>query len=227
MKNILILACLTIATFTAHGQSHNATSSISGGLTLHQASAKGHPFLLDTWCIGNAVDLDGNLSETKTFSFDIFNNKLFFKVENSEEVLAIDNSLYSGFILKAADKDYVFKKIDGTKFSKTKKEAKFYEIAKAPSDKVIIESIKSFEDPNTSGWSTSRNTNKAGEYKLTTYIYVLDGNNQYKKVNLNESSLIKVFKEKKKEVKAFITSNQIKINTPGDLVRVVEYVHTL
>lgn len=226
MKKYLILI-FSLVSLTIISQSHDGTSTMSGGFTLGQGQTIGHPFFFDNWVYGQAIDLDGNFSEKKYFVFDIYHNRLFFKA-NENDMLALDENKYAGFILTGNDnKDYVFTKLEGSKFEKEKKETKFYQIAKAPSNKVIIESEKLFKDPNSSGWSSSRYNNKGGEYKLATRIYVLDKNKKYIKVNVNQSSIINVFKNKKNELITFIKKNNILINNPEDLLPIVEYYHTL
>lgn len=229
MKKILIGICILLCTITkAQIGSHDGSSSVGGGFTIASLTPKGSPFFVDQWSEGYAIDLQGKLSEKKAVIFDIYNDKLFFKRGNSDDLFEMDDSKYAGFILKAGGKEFIFKKIEGTKFAKKKKGAKYYEIAKAPSDKVIIESVKSFKDPNSSGWTSSRYHNKGGEYKLITRVYILDKNNKYVKVKPTKSGLLRTLKDKKAEISSYISKNSLNLdNNVSNFVRVVEYYHSL
>ena len=226
-----IFSTLFIVLFCVLGrsQSHNGSSTLNGGFTLYQSATEGHAFLLDDFSIGNLIDSQGVVSETKMFNYDIYNNIVFFKTGNDKDALAVKNENYTGFILKPANQvqEYIFKKIDGSDFDKVKKETKFYQIVKASSNYVITEYIKNFKDPNSSGWVSSRYNNEGGEYKLITNYYLLDQQNKYVEVKLNKKAILKTLKDKKKELEQFIDKNNIEFNSVNDLIPLAEYYHSL
>jgi hypothetical protein len=228
MKNsILILAFLISLTSVA--QNNRGGNSLTDGFKIMSGDMKGHPYLLNDFVNGYAIDLNGNLTEQKLLNYDIYKNNLTFKKENAtEDVMVVSTSSYTGFILSDENKnDYLFTKIDGGKFLKPKKTTKFYQIAKAPSRNVIIESIKILKDPNASGWSSSSLTTKRAEYVLTTYVHVLNKDGLYVKVNPSKSSILKAYKDKKKEISAFINENSLNIESAQDLVPIADYYLSL
>ena len=229
MKKYITILFLTVA-IVGYSQGDRGTSDLKHGIKLRKDNFKGHGYLLNDWVSGFAVDLNGKLTEEKLLNYDIYQNKLTFKKETaSDDIMVITTSSYSGFMLsdEKTDKNYLFTKLEGNKFKKPKKVTKFYEIVSAPSKNVIMESVKILKDPNASGWSSSRLTTKNAEFALKTYTYVLDANNKYAKVSVSKGSLLKVFKDKKKEVSEYIKSNNISINDPSDMVAVVDFYHSL
>lgn len=62
---------------------------------------------------------------------------------------------------------------------------------------------------------------------MKTNVYVLGNDQKYIKVNVSKSSILKAFKDKKKELSAYIKEQGINIKEPGDLLAVVQYYYTL
>jgi len=229
MKKYITILILSVAV-VGFAQGDRGTSDIAHGIKLRKDNFKGHAYLLNDWVSGFAVDLNGKLTEEKLLNYDIYQNKLTFKRETaSDDIMVITTSSYSGFMLTDSEskRDYLFTKLDGNQFRKAKKQTKFYEIVSAPSKNVILESVKILKDPNASGWSSSRLTTKNAEFVMKTYVYVLDSNNKYSKVGISRGSLLKVFKDKKKEISNFMKQNNITINEAADMVAVVEHYHSL
>ena len=102
-----------------------------------------------------------------------------------------------------------------------------YQIVSPPSRNVIVESIKKMEDPNARGWTSSSTNNKTVSFNTVTHVYVLGTNQKYIKTKPTKGSILKVFKDKKKELESFILSKNIEINEAEDLDKVVGYYHSL
>jgi len=228
MKNIFLLFTFLI-TLVSFSQNNRGGNSLSDGFKITSGTMKGHPYLLTDFVNGYAVDLNGNLTEQKLLNYDIYANNLTFKKVNAtEDIMVVSTDTYSGFILSDANKnDYLFTKIEGSEFAKPKKTTKFYQIAKAPSKNVIIESVKFLKDPNASGWSSSSLSTKRAEFELKTYTYVQNKNGLFVKVKPSKSSILKVFKDKKKEIAAFISEKGLTIENAQDLVPIVDYYLSL
>jgi len=229
MKKYFTILFLSVA-IVGFAQGDRGTSDLAHGINLRKDNFKGHAYLLNEWVSGFAVDLNGKLTEEKLLNYDIYQNKLTFKKETaSDDIMVVTTASYSGFMLTDPEskKNYLFTKIEGNQFKKPKKSTKFYEIAKAPSKNVVLESVKILKDPNSSGWSSSRLTTKNAEFVMKTYVYVLDSNNKYSKVGVSRGSLLKVFKDKKKEMSAYMKQNNITISEAADMVAVVEHYHSL
>lgn len=228
MKKITLLVFLVSFAFT-YAQNDIGGNTITDGFKMKSGSLKGTPYLLTEWVSGYAVDLNGKLSERKLLNYNIYENVLTFKkVNGASTVMAINDALYSGFILSDSNgNDYLFTKVSGDEFTKQKKDTKFYQIIVPPSKNVLLETVKKVNDPNASGWISSQNTTKRAEFETRTTYYVLAQNNKYTKISLSNSSVTKAFKDKKKEISSYLKSNGIKIKTAADVDKVAEYYHSL
>lgn len=229
MKKIISFLLLVSVVFVTNGQNLRGGSSLSDGFKINRKGSQGHQFLLDNWVDGYLVDNNGKLSSKKLLNLDIYNNDPTYKVSNSQkDVFVIDGNLFSGFVLVDKNKKkYIFSKIDGKDFKKTKKTAKYYQLINAPNKNIIIEVAKKLKDPNASGWSSSKdNTLSAKFVKKETY-YILNNSGKYVKIKLSSSSLTKALSDKKLQIRSYIKSNNIKIKTTDDVITVLNYYNTL
>lgn len=228
MKKLVYLLIFAIS-YISYAQNDVGGNTITDGFQIRASSEKGTPYLLTEWVSGYVVDLNGKLSEEKKLNYNIYENVLTYKTENaSGKIMAINAANYSGFILTDANKkDYLFTKVEGNQFTKDKNETRFYQIVVPPSKNVLLETKKSLNDPNKSGWISSQNTTKRAEYESENAYYVLAEDNKYTKISLKNSSVIKAFKDKKNEISAYIKNNNIKIKTAADVDKVAIYYQSL
>jgi hypothetical protein len=232
MRKIFLLVVLLFNISNSWSQIRNGqgTSSMGDGLFMSQGDVKGSPFFLEGWTKGTVYKDDGEFKDNQELVYNLFNNTLFLKIGiGLNDHMALTTKEISKFILydNNGTKSYLFLKIEAEKFNDNKKNIFFYEAVDPKSDKVIIEHSKTFSDPNSSGWQSSRYNNKAGEFKDLTKVYVLNKNLKYEKVNPNENAILKLFKENRKQIEEFIDSKGIKIRQASDLVAIVEYYHSL
>ncbi|MFV8224955.1 hypothetical protein [Christiangramia aquimixticola] len=221
----IILTVLTVTTLL--GQNPTNSGNLADGFKIMRSESKGTPFLTEDWHVGYGILPDGKTTRPQQMNYDVHGNNLVYKIAGSDQVLKLlDNSL-TGFIIKSKEKDLLFAKIGGEEFEKQKDETKYYQIVQAPSRAVLIEYVKELEDPNASGWTSSQSNTLASEYKMKTDYYVLNKNGKYEDVKLKNRSVLKVFKDKKKKIEAYLESNGLEIETPEDLLQVSEYYQTL
>lgn len=228
MKKLTYLLIFAISYFS-YAQNDTGGNSITDGFQIRAAAIKGTPFLLTEWVSGYAVDLNGKLSEEKKLNYNVHEHKLTYKTNNGTgKIMVIDSNKYSGFILTDANKnDYLFTKVEANQFTKPQKKTKFYQIVSPPGKFVLLETEKYLNDPNKSGWISSQNTTKRAEYETKTTYYVLAQNEKYTRISLNNSSVLKAFKDKKKEISAYLKTNNIKIKTAEDVDKVAQHYHSL
>lgn len=227
MKSILIFIIAAMSTLVS-AQNDRGSTRLSDGFKITRGEEKGSPFLLAEWVLGYGINKDSTLTPPMLLNYDISGNNLTYRIgEGQEDIMKVTED-YMGFVLKGEGiPDMAFMKLDGSQFEKSKKESKYYLIAKAPSKKVVVEQIKSFDDPNSSGWAASSSNNKVGEYKYKEKLYILNKEGKYSEVKSNKSSILKLFKDQKKKVSDFISSEDLDLNLLNDLVRVTEYYYTL
>jgi len=229
MKKISIITLFLIALNT-FSQSANNSNSFGSGFRIGIENQKGHPYLQNDWYSANLVKNDGTLTEKTLLNYNLTENILVsLKVVNGEKTFnKLEKENYSGFIITDdKNKVHLYTKLPGTAFNKKKSEDKFYLIIDAPEKNIIVEIIKDYEDPNANGWSSSTLSTKRGGYKEKSKTYILNNNGKYENVKLNNKSITKVFEDKKKELKTYISKRNIKIENASDLIPVIQYYKTL
>ncbi|MCP9201552.1 hypothetical protein MKO06_16700 [Gramella sp. GC03-9] len=226
MKYLIYLSIFFISVLT---QAQNPVNSgdLSDGFKIMRNDLKGSPFLTQKWYVGHGVLKDGKLTTPQIMNYDIHGNNLVYKANENEDVLKLLDNNFTGFILKAETGELIFTKIPGEQFEKNKKDTKYYQIVNPPSRLVVTEFYKELDDPNASGWTSSTQSTKSAEYDLEVDYYVLNPKNKYEEVKLKERAILKIFDDKKKELESFINSNDIDINSPEDLFKIVEHYYSL
>lgn len=229
MKKISLIIAFIVA-FSGFSQSSNNTNSFGSGFRLDIESQQGHAFLINDWHTGNLVKNDGSVTEKKLLNYHLIENVVVsMNMVNGEKTFQkLNSDDYTGFVI-TDDKNnvHIYSKVEGKQFAKSKDESKFYLIVSAPTKNVLLETTKSFKDPNASGWASSTTTTKRGSYKERTQAYILNRSGKYEKVKLSNNGILKVYKDKKKELKEYIAKNNIKIKEPKDLIQTVAYYYSL
>lgn len=203
------------------------SGNLNDGFKIMRGDSKTNPFLTEEWHVGYGIYENGNTTRPQKMNYDIHGNNLVYQTSNSNEVMKLLDQDFTGFILKGNNEEYLFTKIKGNQFDKEKNADKYYRIVKAPSRKVIVEFEKDLDDPNNSGWQSSNQNTRNPEYELKTSYYVLRKDGKYEEVKLKNKSLLKIFEDKEDQLKNYLKTNQIDIETPEDLLRVTEYYYSI
>lgn len=228
MKLIIFsLSLFLSANLCLHAQNTVGSGNLTDGFKIMRGDTKGTPFLTEEWYVGYGIFENGETTRPQKMNYDIHGNNLVYQTAGSDNILKLLDAGFEGFILKGKDNDFLFSKIKGDRFDKPKRETKYYQIVKAPSRKVIVEFKKELDDPNATGWTSSTQNTKSAEYEMETNYYVLNPSNKYEEVKLKKNSVLKVFKNRKKELESYIQKNDLDLETPEELVDLVEYYYTL
>ena len=207
---------LTIFPSIIIGQTSLGSSNLADGVKVMRNNRNSTPFLMDEYKVGYGVYENGETTTPQKINYDAYGNSLVYQDATSGQTLKMVDEKFVGFIIKSKEGDVIFAKITANKFDKT-----------PPSKAVIIEYKKEFDDPNASGWTSSQNNTKTGEYDMDTKYYILNKENKYEEIKLKERSILKVYKDKKNEISKFIKSQGIDVETPENIVPIVEYYQSL
>ena len=209
------------------GQNPTNSGNLSDGFRITRSSPKGNPFLSSEWYVGYGINEDGSTTRPQQMNYDIHGNNLVYKTGTNGETMKLIDDSFKGFILKNKNSELLFSKINGDKFEREKRQTRYFQILSPPSQFVIIEYTKDLNDPNASGWTSSKDNTLSSEYDLNTKYYVLNDENLYTEVKLKRNSILRALKEKKDELKAYITSNKLDFDSEMDLVQLMQFYHSL
>ena len=198
------------------GQNPTNSGNLSDGFRITRSSPKGNPFLSSEWYVGYGINEDGSTTRPQQMNYDIHGNNLVYKTGTNGETMKLIDDSFKGFILKNKNSELLFSKINGDKFEREKRQTRYFQILSPPSQFVIIEYTKDLNDPNASGWTSSKDNTLSSEYDLNTKYYVLNDENLYTEVKLKRNSILRALKEKKDELKAYITSNKLDFDSEMD-----------
>lgn len=222
--------CALLLAFNITAQTFDNSGNISSGTQFAIDSENGHPFLMNDWYEGTLVKNDGTLTDKMFINYQVVEGFLtFMKMEGDKKTfLKISDADYKGFMLKDANNQmYLYTKIKGTDFDKEKNENRFYQIIDPPTNAIIVETTKTFDDPNAGGWGSTTTTTKRGSYKSSSNTYVLNKDGKYEKVKLNNRGIERVYSDKKSEIRAFMKQRKIDVKEAKDLILVVKYYTSL
>ncbi|MCM4157510.1 hypothetical protein [Gramella sp. AN32] len=227
MKKLFTLICAIVGITSLSAQNPTNSGNLAEGFKIMRSGAEGTPYLSEDWYIGYGIFKDGTTSRPQQMNYDIHGNNLVYKTAGNDNVMKLMDNSFQGFILKNGDEEMLFAKIDGNAFDKEKDDEKYYQIVKAPSRNVIIQYEKKLDDPNASGWMSSKDNTLNAEYKMDIEYYVMNKDGKYEEVKLKNNSVLKVFKDKKSKLSSYMVSNNIDIDTAEDLSKVVDYYHSI
>lgn len=227
MKYYIILIAISLYSTTMIGQNPTNSGNLSDGFRITRSSPKGNPFLSSEWYVGYGINEDGSTTRPQQMNYDIHGNNLVYKTGTNGETMKLIDDSFKGFILKNKNSELLFSKINGDKFEREKRQTRYFQILSPPSQFVIIEYTKDLNDPNASGWTSSKDNTLSSEYDLNTKYYVLNDENLYTEVKLKRNSILRALKEKKDELKAYITSNKLDFDSEMDLVQLMQFYHSL
>jgi len=184
MKYYIILIAISLYSTTMIGQNPTNSGNLSDGFRITRSSPKGNPFLSSEWYVGYGINEDGSTTRPQQMNYDIHGNNLVYKTGTNGETMKLIDDSFKGFILKNKNSELLFSKINGDKFEREKRQTRYFQILSPPSQFVIIEYTKDLNDPNASGWTSSKDNTLSSEYDLNTKYYVLNDENLYTEVKL-------------------------------------------
>jgi hypothetical protein len=188
---------------------------------------KTSPFLYNQWGEGYLIINDSIISSQKKIHFNLETGELIIGSDTGKSVLLKGESL-TGFVINSNDKNNrrVFSKINSNVFENTQTKRNFYEIIlNEQGSEYLIKDVKKYVF-GLEKFKESQ-SNLPIEYKKKTNYYIKNNAGKYVEVKLNKRNVLKVLTDKSSEVKAFALSNNINFKREHDVVRVLDYYHTL
>lgn len=209
MKSKLLTLIIFFTTQLIICQNPIGTGSLSDGYKIMRNNSLTTPFLTSDWNIGYGIDLNGIATKPLILNYDIHGNNLVYKNSNNSETLKLVDSNLAGFIINIDSTNKIFKKIEGHKFDRKKRESKYYQIPFVELNSIIIEYSKTLEDPYHSRWSSSTNNSSSSEYKETVKYYILNKKDKFVEISLNNRSVKKALKNRSDALETYLKNNKI------------------
>lgn len=193
---------------------------------------KGTPFLYNKWKTGYLIINDSIISSQNKIQFNQETGELIIGSKNETGIIITDKSV-TGFAINKGDNitsinRHFFASIESSEFENSEKASKFYEvISNLDQTNYLIKDVEKYLfDPNKSrGYQTQNSLPQ--EYKERVSYFIKNKSGKYIKTKLRKKNVLKVLEDKNSEIKAFVSSNKINFNKEHDVVKVLDYYHTL
>jgi len=192
---------------------------------------EGTKYIYNHWKEGYLVINDSIFSHQKEMMFDQSNGDLIIKSKLKDGFgFVINDNTVTGFIIHDLDfsKKRIFKRLNKSNFKNLNSQPKFYEvIANLSKTNYLIKYTQKFIfDPNRSS-GVAVNNDFSKEYKEKVTYFIKNKSGKYIKTKLSKKAVLKTLSDQKSKVKTFVTTNKIKFNKEHDVVKVLDYYHTL
>jgi hypothetical protein len=233
MKKLLLLFVFTsFVTFAQTNPILNNNEVFNGDPMLmlsENNQIKGSKYILTEWSEGYLILNDSIFSYQNHILYDQLDGALILKAKDGSGFKVKDYSV-TGFILGEIDSNdrYYFSKVTSSSFENQENKTKYYEVVNnsKKTNYLIKDTQKYIFDPNRSK-GAGTNNNFAREYKEKTTYYIKTKTGKYVKSKLSKKAILKNLNDKNSELKAFLSSKKINFNKEHDVVKVLEYYHSL
>lgn len=190
---------------------------------------KGTPYLYDGWKKGYLIINDSIVSSQEKIQFNLQTGELIIGLEKETGIIITDKAI-TGFAIDKTDNinRHIFARINTSQFEDSDKTRQFYEVvSNLGKTNYLIKDVKKYLfDPNKSrGYQTQNSIPQ--EYKEKVSYYMKNKSGKYIKTKLRKKSILKILNDKSSEIKAFVSSKNLNFSEEYDVVRVLDYYHTL
>jgi hypothetical protein len=185
----------------------------------------GNPFFINTFLKSDVFSNNGKIYSDVPLKYDACNDMVL--IINKNDTLTLDKTKIKSFILmdNSSDKKYYFElTVVGTE--KTgKPEVHFLEVAYRGKTSFLIRHLKELVlanfDPT---FSTGSNYD---EYSINNFYYLKNQKSETIKIKLNKKSILEALKDRKTEIKLFVSNNKLSYDTEQHAIRIFEFYDSI
>ncbi|WP_133758915.1 hypothetical protein [Gelidibacter sediminis] len=222
MKSLASLLIIGLMFTSSFAQNPVNSGNARDGLKVTRENLKGTPFIIESWVTGYGISSNGNKTNTMMLNYDIYGDQLVYKDDSGQVMSMVDTDL-SGFVITTLDGVQIFAKTQQFEFKNgNTPDMAYVNVYDGAARNILVEHFKELDDPNLSGWSSSKNNTLNAEYKAKMNVYVVNPEGTYEKIKLKNKSLLSIYNDHPK-LKNFLKNN--KINTLNDLDQAFKYIN--
>ncbi len=201
----------------------NIEGSPSSMYSKENSEIKGTKYFDEEWKEGYLILNDSLSVFQDKINYDFEEGNVILKSKSLGIYKAEDNRI-TGFVIIDYDKRRYFKKLSKNDFEKPSSLTNFYEVVITPTKtNYLIKQTKKFIFRPTQ--ASFHNAKK--EYKERIKYFIKNSNNKYVKVELTKKSILKALKDKKEQIVIYANKNKTNFHRERDVVRLLDYYHTL
>jgi len=227
---LFIIPALLIAQNDDGIQNDVVNRNASNALRInYKTENEGNPYLYDEWKKGYLVINDTVISKQDKLQMDLEKGELIVGMGEGRGTIIDDKSI-TGFAINKPDNinKHFYVRLEPSQFEDKDRTSHFYEVISnlEKTNYLVKEVQKYLYDPNRSrGYQTENSLPM--EWKKRTYYFIKNSSGEYIKTKLNKKAVLKVLSDKNKEVKSYVASNKINLKKEHDIVKLLNYYHSL
>jgi hypothetical protein len=187
--------------------------NLSGRYYLYPVGLEGNPYLFEDWKSANILLENGKIAEGEKVKFNIISNDLLFYNEDLKRVFVVDRGTIKNFTINPGTPDSLF-------FIKYIGENIGYKLKENDFIHVLQSGAISFFVKNSADIVNASDVNSKDRIYPKAY-YFLQTRNGFFEIELNVNSIIKLFPERKKEIKMLAKTNKIKRNSVKSITKLI------
>lgn len=235
MKKVLFIFALSTFVGFAQTDQHNGNGLMdrAGNSPLQinfKSENKGTPYLYDEWKEGYIILNDSVLSPQDNIQLNLVTGDLIIGAgKNKETGFIITDDAVTGFAInKNSANRHFYVKVNKNQFKGASNSSHFYEvISNLEKTNYLLKDVKKYLfDPNKSKGYMTENSFPM-EYKEKVSYFIKNKSGKYVKTKLRKKNILNILEDKNSELKAFIGSKNINFNKEHDIVKLLNYYHTL
>ena len=185
----------------------------------------GTPYFVNTFLEGEIILRDGSSLTNVLLLYDNYNDITFILSNN--DTLALDKKKVKAFTLKDKNrgKTYYFELLSPEQEKSGKDDLHFFEAAYNGKTGLFISHYKELILANFD--PTFYTGSNYDEYVDNNIYYIKYQQGEMRRIKLNRKSILEALKNKKSEIKEFVTENSLSFDTEQNVKRIFEFYDSL
>lgn len=201
---------------------HNLNVNTSTITTFSNSKVKGSQYLFDAWTMGSVTTIDNNVYSKKyLFNLDKLTQNLYVKyTEQPDMIIILDKENIKNFSI--GNQNY----INAAPIDPKNKNV-FYQVLVRDSSKLsLFKYTKTkFVKSDPTNIMNVQTGNFSDEYVDNPTYYIFYPNGELKKINLSESNIRKVLKDKSEKIDSFFNISPNREMDESLLISLVDYIN--
>lgn len=212
-------------THSEEGPAEIPGAKVDGEVNLNTVSfgkkIKGSPYAFSDWSSGEIISSDNKITKYEKIQIDLEQNRVMVYTNTSKFPTAIPLTNITSVNANDSKKKRNFEFIDASNFANGKENGLF-EVCATDNSYLIKQTQKYI---HTSEDATNPSTKKSIYKKRTTY-FIKNSSGKYVKTKLSKKQLLKLMKDREKEIKNFVSKNKLTYKEK-DVPKILKYYHSL
>lgn len=216
----LLLLIITVNKVSAINNPHNQNDvNICGILYIFPHTYEGSPYLFDTWSIGTVYLENGEQVDNLRLKYNRLSGQLIFYHEKYKKLFVVDTLILHSFTLNNGLSDSLF-------FTKYEGEELGFRLSKGDFLNLLYDGKMKFMVKRTATISLAKEIDEYNKIEPKN-LYFLKNGNKTDEIKLNKRSLMKLFPNKRQEIKKIARQNHFSRKSEIGMLKLISALDEL